>query len=63
MWRQYIAFVPTYQHAWCIGTYIDGVEDHVMNPNVHAATEFRGLVPNSGQYLGLTGGHRLLACQ
>jgi len=57
MWRQYIAFIPTYQHAWCIGTYIDGVEGHVMNPNLHAATEFIGLVPNSGQYLGLTGDH------
>lgn len=39
-----LAFIPTYQHAWCIGTYIDSVEDHVMNPNLLAATEFRGLL-------------------
>ena len=31
--------------------------DHVMNPNLHVATESRGLVPNSEQYLGLTEGH------
>jgi len=32
------------QHAWCIGTYMDSVEDHVMSPNLLAATEFRGLL-------------------